>query len=38
MATHGVTLTPGTLFMMNSAATLALDLPTSFSLGNELIA
>jgi hypothetical protein len=30
--THGVTLTPGTRFMMNSAATMAFGLPTSFCL------
>ena len=30
--TYGVTLTPGTRFMMNSAATVAFDLPTSASL------
>lgn len=29
--THGVTLTPGTLFMTNSAAVVALGCPTSFS-------
>jgi hypothetical protein len=30
--TYGVTLTPGTRAMMNSAATIALGLPTSFDL------
>lgn len=30
--THGVTLTPGTRFMMNSAATIAFGCPTSFCL------
>ena len=30
--TDGVTFTPGTRFMMNSAATVALGCPTSFGL------
>lgn len=29
---HGVTFTPGTRFMMNSAATVAFGFPTSFCL------
>jgi hypothetical protein len=30
--THGVTVTPGTRFMMNSAATFAFGWPTSLGL------
>lgn len=32
VGTHGVTLTPGTRFMIYSAATIALGLPTSAGL------
>lgn len=32
---HGVTTTPGTRFIMNSAATVAFGLPTSLGLPNE---
>lgn len=32
MKADGVTFTPGTRFMMNSAATVALGCPTSFGL------
>lgn len=35
-ATHAVTLQPGTRAMMNSAATVALGLPTSASLGTQV--
>lgn len=36
-AAHGVTFTPGTRFMMNSAATIAFGFPTSFCLyGSQL--
>lgn len=31
---YGVTTTPGTLFMMNSAATVAFGFPTSLGLEN----
>ena len=34
--THGVTLTPGTRFMINSAATIAFDFPTSFGLTRDI--
>ena len=35
--THGVTLTPGTRFMTNSAATIDFALPTSASLHHDVI-
>lgn len=34
--THGVTFTPGTRAMMNSAATIALGFPTSFCLAKGI--
>ena len=35
VGTYGVTTTPGTRFMMNSAATVAFGFPTSLGLGAQ---